>query len=98
MNCERDYLKVAQLESEEKILANHWQNIAKKRIWISQNGEKKSIMDINNHHLVTICKMLIRFNSETSEPALEMVLGEIERRLKVNKVNSPVSNEVKFYD
>ena len=87
MHVEKDYLNVANQQTEEETLDKHWDKVKRMKIWISSSGEKTHFHDIENTHLITIIKMLVRFQEERpSQPLLELInalLDETKTRLKM---------------
>lgn len=89
MHAERDYLYVAKQHTEQEILDKHWETVKQMKIWVSSEGEKTHFKDIENNHLITIIKMLVRFQGERPSQALQelinALLDEAKMRLKMKE-------------
>ena len=100
MHTEKDYLKVATAQTEQEVLNKHWETVKKMKIWASTNGEKTHFKDLEETHLITIVKMLVRFYGERpSQPLQELInalLEEIKMRLKM-KNSKEILQPVRSY-
>ena len=83
-NSEYEYIIVADFEKEEEILEKHWNKCCERKIWISLDGTETKFEDLDRKHLVSIIKMLIRFDTKRTHKLLYALIEELECRL-VNK-------------
>ncbi len=87
MHVEKDYLNIATKQEEQELLDKHWEKVKRMKIWVSTSGEKTHFNEIDNSHLITIIKMLIRFYGERpSQPLQDLInalLEEVKVRLKL---------------
>lgn len=80
-HTELDYLMIADFIKEEEILERHWNKCAQEKTWVSLDGTKVAFEDLDTHHLTSVIKMLIRFNTKRCEKLLVALVDEVSVRL-----------------
>lgn len=78
---EKQYLEIAIQLNEKDLLKSFWEKVARTQTWYSLNNNTQTkFVDLDDDHLKNIIKMLARFNSDTSRPALCALIGEASNR------------------
>lgn len=80
-HTELDYLMIADFIKEEEILERHWNRCAQEKTWVSLDGTKVAFEDLGTKHLISIIKMLIKFNTKRCENLLVALVDEVSFRL-----------------
>lgn len=89
MNKENMYLDIAKnnVISDKQILNDYYKNLANKKKWISRHKVEYNFDKLDRGHLITVIKMLIRFNNEEGKLEgrtilINALLDEAKSRLK----------------
>ena len=80
-HTELDYLMIADFIKEEEILERHWNKCAQEKTWVSLDETRVAFEDLGTKHLISIIKMLIRFNTKRCENLLVALVDEVSFRL-----------------